>query len=217
MKYQINNHGQAILEMCIGLIGMLSVIMAIMFISSVSIANIKTLFSSRTNAESNILHADADSFTARSDIYAWHYDQESIPFTPRDRVSYYTINGLQDVNDAISSAGYSQAETQGYEFKSLRDIEMRSQRSYSTEMMLFYMDSYATAANLVVGNPDSFSNLYIHRNSSAEERENLAKAISNWLGVDVNSFKASLQRSNQVFLPKLSSTYEYSNNVITGD
>ncbi len=191
--------GQALVEMCAGLIGMLSVFVAILFVSGLCITNIKTLKSSKVNAETGVLTATDSYLIERRDIYSWSYGDDELPFTADDEPMYNTINQSGLVDDYLTNSTYS-AES-GYQFKPLSEIELRSGYSPEANFFTSFFDNYATAASLVYGTPDSYAKLYSYRTQSANEREALEKAIATWLGVDVDRLNLSTQRTNQAYMP----------------
>lgn len=200
MTYGKNSEkGQAIVEMCAGIIGMLSVFVAIFFVSSISISGIKTLKSSKVNAETAVLNSTDSYLIERRDIYAWTYGEGDIPFTAADQPVYNTINKAGLTEEYLSAMIYSAED--GYEFKSLDEIEMRLNRTPETGFFINSFDTYATAASLVYGTPDSYDKLYSYRTQPAAEREALQKAIAAWLGVDVGRLNLTQWRINQAYMP----------------
>jgi hypothetical protein len=191
--------GQALVEMCAGIIGMLSVFVAILFVSGICISNIKTLKSSKVNAETSVLNSTDSYLIERRDIYAWNYGDNNIPFTAADQPLYNTINRDGLVDEYLSASIYS-AEN-GYEFKPLNEIDMRVNRTPETNFFTSFFDNYATAASLVYGMPDSYDKLYSYRTQPAAEREALQRAIATWLGVDVGRLNLAMQRTNQAYMP----------------
>jgi|GEM_PF-3130680 hypothetical protein len=200
MKHpQSAEKGQALVEMCAGIIGMLSVFIGILVVSGLCLSNIKTLKSSKVNAETAVLNATDSYLIERRDIYAWTYGDSNIPFTAADQPLYNAIESEGLIDDYLSNSYYSAQS--GYTFKPLNDIPLRT--NYSPEANLFtgFFDNYATAASLVYGPPDSFDKLYSYRSQPAEERRALQRAAASWLGIDVARLNLSTQRTNQAYMP----------------
>lgn len=200
MKHpRTSEKGQALVEMCAGIIGMLSVFVGILVVSGLCISNIKILKSSKVNAETSVLNATDSHLVERRDIYAWAYGKDDIPFTAADQPLYNTINRGGLVDDYLDNSAYS-AEN-GYIFRKLDDIPLRSGHTPETNFFTAFFDNYATAASLVFGMPDTYDKLYTYRTQSAGEREALQRAAAEWLGIDVARLNLSMQRTNQVYMP----------------
>lgn len=73
-----NEHGQAIVEMCAGLIGIMVVFTAILFISTLGSENIRTLITARENADAG------SGGIAPSNIDDWDYGEDQIIFSGDD-------------------------------------------------------------------------------------------------------------------------------------
>ncbi len=197
MKYS-GEKGQALVEMCAGIIGMLSLFVGILFVSGISISNVKTLQSSKINAETTVLNASESYLIERRDIYDWRY-QNNVPFTAADSPSYaiFDLDNLTD--DYLTNSGYS-GLTDG-SFKSLPNIELRGNHTPEVTYFLNSFDNYATAASLVQGNADSYDTLYSYRKQSTADRRALEEAIARWLGINVRTLNANRLRSNQAYMP----------------
>ncbi len=197
MKYS-NEKGQALVEMCAGIIGMLSLFVAILFVSGISISNIKTLQSSKMSAETTVLNASESYLIVRRDIEDWKYDN-NIPFSAGDKERYKVFDLGNLVDDNLSNSGYSALPPGS--FQSLPNIEMRSNRTPEVNFFLNSFDNYATAASLVEGNADSYDTLYSYRRQSTADRRALEEAIARWLGINVRTLNANRLRSNQAYMP----------------
>ena len=81
-----NESGQAIAEMCIGLIAVMIVFLGIFFISSLGIDNVRTLISARESADRGVYSSSPSRITEVK------YGDDGIPFTGDD---VYLTGGVQ--------------------------------------------------------------------------------------------------------------------------
>ena len=209
MKKINQEKGQAIVEMCAGLIGILVMIIAIILISGINITNIKMLQESKSNAENSALSADVDDLTVRSDIHFWDYGTNNIPFSGNDRVVYVANSESDVAGNALQSADYSEAnapnlpEGDGYDFIPLNEAELRTgSLSASANLGNNVFSNFATAANLISGSSTNNNTLYSYRFASSGERRAFYKAAAHWLRVNPQTMLDRWQASNVAWMPK---------------
>jgi len=73
-----NESGQAMVEMCTGLIGIMVVFSGMLFISGVGVESVRALITARENADAELGSAPA------SFISYWNYGEDEIPFSADD-------------------------------------------------------------------------------------------------------------------------------------
>lgn len=204
--------GQAMVEMCVGLVGILMMIIAIILISGINITNIKMLQESKSNAEVSALGADVDNLAVRPDINYWNYGQNEIPFSGNDQAVYVSNSESGVVENALQSGDYSQANNdqelisdpmRSYDFSPLNQTELRSgSQAASANLGNGVFSNFATAANLISGDSNTPNALYSLRFTSFGERRAFYNAAAHWLGVNPQTMLDRWRSSNVAWLPK---------------
>lgn len=207
MNRRNRENGQAMVEMCAGLVGILMMIIAIILISGINITNIKMLQESKSNAEMSALSADVDDLTVRSDINYWDYGTNDIPFSGNDSPVYVSNSESDVAGDALQSADYSEANAPNppyeYDFTPVNEVELRSgSQSASANLGNNVFSNFATAANLISGSSTNTNELFSYRSASSGERHAFYNAAAHWLSVNPQTMLDRWQSSNVAWLPK---------------
>jgi len=207
MKISYHEKGQAMVEMCAGLVGILVIIIAIILISGINITNIRMLQESKSNAETSALSADVDDLTVRPDILSWDYGTNNIPFSGNDS-AVNVANSESDVaGNALQSADYSQANAPNppyeYDFTPLNEARLRTgSLSASANLGNNVFTNFATAANLISGSSTNNNTLYSYRFASSGERRAFYNAAAHWLGINPQTMFDRWRESNVAWMPK---------------
>ncbi|MFA6999455.1 MAG: hypothetical protein WC198_09895 [Victivallaceae bacterium] len=199
--------GQAMVEMCAGLIGILVMIVAVILISGISVTNIKMLQESKRNAEINALKSEVDELTVRADINYWYYGDNRMPFDGNDRAVFLSNDEAGVITEALQSGDYSEANAADrpydYAFTPLNQVELRTgARAENTNLINSNFFSYATAANLVNGSFETDNSLYSYRSMSSRDRRAFYNAAAHWLGINPQTMLNQWQNANLAWMPK---------------
>lgn len=177
--------GQAMVEMCAGLVGILIVIIAIIMISGISITNIRMLQESKSNAEILALTTE-------------NIDDITI-----------NVSDIDIAGNALQSADYSEAndpdrqESDKYDFYPLSVAASKLRLgSQSTSKHLGTAMNFSEPINWSVGSSTN-KELFSLRSFSSKEQEAFYKAAARWLGVKKDDMLNKWLISNKVYLPKV--------------
>ena len=188
--------GQAIVEMCAGIIGIMAVVIGLVFICGLSIANVQTLFSAKINAEKSSRNPTV-SGGAGQNIDSWNYGNDAIPFSADDKSvplntsadSGYYSNLLNDTNLSESN-DESSAKYQKYIFSS--DNYIKIPKVVNSNFTVDFPDLYVNAANLVVSEGSL-------NNNTAAQVEGLSALFNNLFGTRIQDI--DLNKINRVYMP----------------
>jgi len=200
--------GQAIVEMCICLVGIIAVFLGLIFVSGLSISNVQTLFSAKINAETS--SRNAQSGGAGQNINYWDYGNDAIPFTADDAAvaqdnsadkGYYsnllTDTSLSESNDPNS------AKFQRYIFSP--DNYSKIPQVASSNFTVNFPDLYVGAADLVGAEGDQNTKVYTlkaNRYNTATQVDDLSTAFYKLFGIRTQDI--DLNKMNRVYMPVIS-------------
>ena len=203
---KFNEHGQAMVEMCAVLIGMVVVILAVILIAGIGITNIKMIQEGKSQAEILALGADTAELAVRPDIFYWNYSNGTA-FGGPGQPAYTTGNNDGISADALLNSGYSEASRgeriYEYDFKALDEAVLRTgHRPEVLNLGMALFSGYATAANLIYGASDYNQVLYTQRSVSDSDRQAFYKAVASWLKVEPQRMLDNWHYANRMFIPK---------------
>ena len=174
-----NENGQALVEVCVGLIAIMIVFLGVFFISAVGIDNIRALTTARENA-------DKRNFTTKAtSIKKVTYGEDGIPFTGDD---VYNNGGIPDSKHYINSLS-TNAVIYPFDDSRLEDQELPKA---VTKNSIFINASNLKGSR---GNNTHFVDVL--------QKVHLMAPLKTFFGIksiDLNSYKG-----NQVFFPDLQS------------
>ena len=110
--------GQAMVEMCAGLIGILVMIVAVILISGISVTNIKMLQESKRNAEINALKSEVENWLFL--ILTIGIGDNRMPFDGNDRAVFLP----NDEAGVITEALQKREITRWLRFPPLNQVEL---------------------------------------------------------------------------------------------
>ncbi|MEG2076292.1 MAG: hypothetical protein RRY34_07290, partial [Victivallaceae bacterium] len=154
-----NDRGQALIELCFSLVGLMAIFVAVIFVAGGGIGSIQALLSSRKNAEQ--LANTSNHGGAGQNIVLWDYGKDKISFTADDyavKSGSATGGGAgnfdQEINNALTSAADSWGAAQTdkdlmYTFRSLNSIN-----NLNAQWISAPPDMFLGAAELVRGEPN---------------------------------------------------------------
>jgi hypothetical protein len=203
--------GQAIAEMCIGLIAIMVVFLGVIFIAGLSISNIKIFLGAKNNAE-YISHNGNAISGAGSSIYSWDYGDYTIgdtvvtnlPFTANDRIIAVADNDADNIfNRQITSTEYSQGEANGtYNYLAINALPAEVHNNFTDNLGLMFLG----AADLVQSSSsysESFYTLTSNIMGRRREIEQLKINFGNLINIEINDIDLQQMRANQVYMPNL--------------
>lgn len=202
-------NGQAIVEMCICLVGIIAVFLGLIFVSGLSISNVQSLFSAKINAETS--SRNTLSGGAGQNINYWDYGNDAIPFTADDAAvaqdtsadkGYYS-NLLTDTSLSESNAP-DRAKFQQYIFSP--DNYSKIPQVASSNFTVNFPDLYASAADLVVAEGDQNTKVYTlkaNRYNTATQVDDLSTAFYKLFGIRTQDI--DLNKMNRVYMPVINS------------
>ncbi|MHB9138208.1 MAG: hypothetical protein ACYC4Q_02265 [Victivallaceae bacterium] len=204
-----SQNGQAIVEMCICLVGIMAVFLGLIFVSGLSISNVQTLFSAKINAETS--SRNTQSGGAGQNINYWDYGSDAMPFTADDASvaldtsadkGYYsnllTDPSLSESNDP------NRAKYQQYIFT--QDNYSRIPQVASSNFTVNFPDLYVSAADLVVAEGDQNTKVYTlktNQYNTAAQIENISTAFYRLFGIRTQDI--DLNKLNRVYMPVINS------------
>lgn len=214
MNNKHQQQGQAIVEMCVGIIAIMAVFLGLVFVAGIGITNIQTLLGNKSATETTSRATNQGG--QGSNIYSWDYgDQASsspaadefqghrlsnqsirrdeLPFTPDDRIN---ANALQADADFISPfTPMNQLTTKFTEANKLRDI------TSTTSSTSFY---FLGAANLVSSFGSAGSSIFTLSKQDSKTATALKQTFSELFGINANINFQNI--SNQVYYPATGNT-----------
>lgn len=203
--------GQAIVEMCVGLIAIMVVFLGVIFIAGLSISNIKIYLGAKNNAE-YASRNDTSVGDAGVAIYSWDYGDYTIgdrtirdmPFTNKDRIIGVPVNDADNVfNAQITSSHYSYGEVDGsYNYIPISTLPPEVRNNFTDNLGVLFL----TAADLVRSSSSDNESFYTLNSDIIGDRreiEQLKLNFGNLINVDINKIDLQQMKANQVYMPKL--------------
>ena len=204
--------GQAIVEMCAGIIGIMAVFLGLIFICGLSISNVQTLFAAKINAETSSRSASSDGGKGQNIDY-WNYGNDAIPFTADDRAvlldtsdNVYYLDLLNNPNLSESNAPPGDPKYQKYIFSSVNyQLIPHVVKSDFTDANN-PPNLYVGAANLTEGQGyqnDKIYTLKPNQNNTAAQVERLSATFYDLFGTHIQDI--NLNDMNKVYMPRINS------------
>ena len=215
MNNKKHQQGQAIVEMCVGIIGIMAVFLGLVFVAGIGIANIQTLLGNKSATE---VTARATNLGGQgSNIYAWDYgdpananpavdefnghrlfnasvSRDDLAFTPDDKIIGNSDQPDQAFQNPLSMTTLM-LKTDFNEDNKLKDLATSSTGNG------FY---FLGAANLVSTQGSTGNSIYTLRTQDATTVNSMKRTFSSLFGVNVN---INLQYpANQVYFPATGSS-----------
>lgn len=197
--------GQAIAEMCIGLIAIMVVFLGVIFIAGLSISNVQVFVESKNSAEENA--HDGTQAGAGENIQDWNYGSDGFPFTADDTKNIIGDNNggsqfvanLTEENDSTGVISIGVNETR-YQF--IPSV-LTYTKDYSNSKFNFTSSDFTKffihAAGLVEGD---ISNGYeVENDENIYDVEQLKDNFSNLIHVNLDSI--DLEEMNKVYMPQI--------------
>ena len=206
-----NDRGQALIELCFALVGLMAVFVAVIFVAGGGIGSIQSLLTSRKNAD-QLANASNQGGAGRN-IVLWDYGRDKIGFTADD----YAVTGGSvsgggapnfdlEINNAFTSAADSWGAAQAdkdlmYPFRTPNAINNLNAGWISSPPGMFL-----GAAELVRGEPnlnraDQIYTLRRNQYNTAESVEAFKLSLLPLLGVDAGKIDLNKIESNHVYFP----------------
>ncbi len=216
-----SNHesGQAIAEMCIGLIGIMVVFLGILFVAGLTISNVKIFLEAKNNAEYRAHNNAADSAGAGTSIYNWNYGTYEIrnnsnpaatqhftmPFSYNDQYTRISDDNINDTdatfNTQISSSSYSQSiENNDYIYEPISSLTDPVRNNFTRSLGGLFLNA-AALVHGASGDNESFYTLNSNLIGTRRERDDLKYNFGNLIGVDVSRIDLQQMPANQVYMP----------------
>ena len=203
--------GQAIAEMCIGLIAIMVVFLGVIFIAGLGISNIKIYLGAKNNAEYASRNGNSIS-GAGSSIYSWNYGDytmgdttvTNLPFTANDQIIAVADNDVDNTfNTQITSGKYSQGEANGsYSYLPINALPAEVRNNFTSNL-----DSMFLAAADLVQSSSSYSESFYTLTSNVmgtrREINQLKINFGNLINIKINEIDLQQMRANQVYMPRL--------------
>ena len=200
-------HGQAIVEMCVCLVGVMAVFLGLIFVSGLSISNVQTLFSAKINAETSSRNALGGG--AGQSINYWDYGNDAVPFTADDAPVFldtsadrgYFLNMLNDTGLSESNNPNS-AKYQQYIFS--QDNYSKIPQVVNSNFTVNFPDLYVSAADLVMSEGDQNNKVYTLKSNqynTATQVEDLSTAFYRLFGIRIQDI--DLNKMNRVYMPAI--------------
>lgn len=205
-KYQ---QGQAIVEMCAGIIAIMAVFLGLVFVAGIGITNIQTLLGNKSATE--VTSRAVNQGGQGSNIYAWDYgdpantnpaadefnghrlfsasvSRDELAFTPDDKIVGNSDQPDQAFQEPFKLNNYLNVYFS--EVNKLRDVTTSSTGNG------FY---FLGAANLVSAQGSTGNSIYTIRKQDSDTVNSMKRTFSSLFGVNVN---INLQYpANQVYFP----------------
>ncbi len=206
-KYQ---QGQAIVEMCAGIIAIMAVFLGLVFVAGIGITNIQTLLGNKSATE--VTSRAVNQGGQGSNIYAWDYgdpantnpaadefnghrlfsasvSRDELAFTPDDKIVGNSDQPDQAFQNPLSLTTLM-LKTDFSEENKLRNVATSSTGNG------FY---FLGAANLVSAQGSTGNSIYTLRKQDSDTVNSMKRTFSSLFGVNVN---INLQYpANQVYFP----------------
>ncbi len=198
-----SDSGQAIVEMSIGLIGIMVIFLGLIFIAGLTISNVKIYLSAKNNAEYS--SRNSSDFSGAGDaIYSWNYGADNLPFSADDEIEYVPLNDAETVfSSQISDRTYSEGEVDG----SYIYMPVDNLHSAAVDNFMIGLDSlFLSAADLVQSSStynESFYTLNSDLIGTRREIEQLKLNFGNLINIEINEIDLREMRANQVYMPSL--------------
>ena len=212
MNNKKQQQGQAIVEMCAGMIAIMAIFLGLVFVGGIGISNIQTLLGNKaaTEATSRAVNQGGQG----NNIYAWDYGDQAntkpeadefqghrlfnpatrrdeLPFTPDDLIIPNSSQPDSAFQNPFSTM--SQLSTTFTEDNKLRDIATASSGLNANS---FY---FLGAANLVSSQNSTNATIYTLRTQDSETATGMKQTFTALFGINAN---INLQNiSNQVYFP----------------
>ena len=203
--------GQAIAEMCIGLIAIMVVFLGVIFMAGLGISNIKIYLGAKNNAEYSS-HNENGISGAGSSIYSWDYGDyivgdtvvTNLPFTANDQIIAVVDNDADNTfNRQITSGEYSQGEANGrYNYLAINALPAEVRNNFTNNLGLMFLG----AADLVQSSSSYNENFYTLTSNimgSRREIDQLKINFGNLINIKINTIDLQQMRANQVYMPNL--------------
>ena len=198
-----NDAGQAIVEMCIGLIGIMVIFLGLIFIAGLSISNVKIYLSAKNSAE--YLARNSNGFSGAGDaIYSWNYGADNLQFSADDQVEYVPENDAETTfGSQISDRTYSEGEIDGsYIYMPVDSLHLGA-----VDTFMAGLDSLFLSAADLVRSSSSYDESFYTLNSdiigNSREIEQLKLNFGNLINININEIDLREMRANQVYMPNL--------------
>ncbi|MEI8247393.1 MAG: hypothetical protein WCI51_16290 [Lentisphaerota bacterium] len=207
--------GQAIVEMCAGIIGIMAVFLGLIFICGLSISNVQTLFAAKINAETSSRNATKPlGGSGWQDIDSWNYGNDAIPFTADDRAvlldtstdNVYYLDLLNNPNYSESNAPYGDHKSNKYIFSSVNYQRIPPVVKSNFTDPKNPLNLYAGAANLTEGlgnQNDKIYTLKSNKNNSENQVGGLSATFNDLFGTHIQDI--NLNDMNKVYMPRINS------------
>ncbi|MCF6176909.1 MAG: hypothetical protein L3J71_14205 [Victivallaceae bacterium] len=198
-----SENGQAIVEMCVGLIGIMVIFLGVIFIAGLGISNVKIYLSAKNNAE-YVSRNDSSFSGAGSAIYSWDYGADNLPFSADDQITGVPANDADTVfNSQITDSIYSEGEVDGsYSYMAINELPASVRNNFTGDLDSLFL----TTADLVQSS-SSYSESFYTLNSdiigNSREIEQLKLNFGNLIHVEINQIDLQQMESNQVYMPNL--------------
>jgi hypothetical protein len=212
-KYRKNNKlpridkktekGQAIVEMCVGLIGVMVIFLGVIFIAGLGISNVKIYLSAKNNAE-YASRNDSSFSGAGAAIYTWDYGADNLPFSADDQIMAIPANEADTVfNSQVTDSIYSEGESDGsYSYMAINELPASVRNNFTGDL-----DSLFLATADLVQSTSSYSESFYTLTSdligNSREIEQLKLNFGNLIHVEIDQIDLQQMESNQVYMPNL--------------
>lgn len=205
MKNKKHQQGQAIVEMCAGIIAIMAVFLGLVFVAGIGITNIQTLLGNKSATE--VTSRAVNQGGQGSNIYAWDYGDQANAKPAVDEFQGHRLFNPSVSRDDLAftpddkTIGNSDQPDQTFQ-KPLSLISNPSLNDGSNENKLLNLEAstfFLGAANLVSSQGSAGSTIYTIRKQDSDTVNSMKRTFSSLFGVNVN---INLQYpANQVYLP----------------
>ncbi|QSH40956.1 hypothetical protein P0136_10535 [Lentisphaerota bacterium ZTH] len=210
-KIMILNRGQATVELCIGLVAVLTVFLGIVVIAGLSISNIRLLVNAKTYAEYGA-HSVALAPGAGTDIYSWDYGQtnaggDGLPFTVDDRSINYP--GSAEATDYFRRQFNSQENSESssaappdeqYQFSPISGLGDYAQHNFAKN----FPEMFTSAAGLISSTASSGIETVFTLNRdefTSDELRTISRTFYALFGTNIETIDLRNNQSNIVYMP----------------
>jgi hypothetical protein len=216
--------GQAIMEMCISLIALLSVFLGVLFIAGLGITNIQVLLEAKGYAEASL---DNQFAPERSNIYQWDYGKDidvdndgtpevyAIPFDADDQALGYSENG-ENVNATSANSLFNQQLNRqeysasseanaNYEFAPVDSITIARYGNFAQDLPNLFATAACLSSNRATGKKEIFTLQQNEFNKEDQIRE-LKLTFANLFGIQIDTEDMKNWESNTVYFPSINSS-----------
>jgi hypothetical protein len=203
--------GQAIVEMCIGIIAIMAIFLGVIFISGLSISNVKIYLEAKNNAE-YFSRSGTGVSGAGSAIYTWDYGDytigdstiQNLPFTANDQIVSVSLNNADSVfNDQITNSSYSYSEVDGsYIYLPISSLPPEVRNNFTGNLDLLFL----MAADLVSSSSSSNESFYTLNSDiigNRREIEQLKLNFGNLINIQIDEIDLQQMEANKVYMPNL--------------